>query len=517
LLVQRPAVNFVAMNILVILGHPRKESFCSALADAYIAGAEASGAAIKYLKLTDMEFSLHVTNPHINSQTIEPDLLLARNYILWAQHLVFIYPTWWSTMPSLLKGFLDRVLTPGFAFEERTHKYEWEKLLKGRSAQLITTLDTPLWVYQWIYKAPGKHAMKIGILGYCGISPVRSLAFSSIKYSTASQRSRWLERTRKEGQKAEKGILTVWEKQGIWISSWLKAIRLQFYPMTWVAYAIGAFGAAYTGYLFDGTIFWVGYIFLFFLEVATVLTNDYYDFHSDKNNHNYSAFTGGSRVLVEKLLTPKQLKRGVFFSLAGMLLCSVFILMLSNGSILTNILLMILMAIMALGYTVPPLKLCYRGLGELDVGLTHSVGVMLCGFAFQGAPLSNPFPWLMSLPLFLSIIPAIILAGIPDYEADKAVKKKTAAVMLGKRKAAMLAITFIILALIVGICWKLITPVKSLYNDIFFIIIPHGIAIIVLVLLFLKKKTLPPRIDFIMILSLLFIFWYGIVPLVALI
>ena len=504
------------MNILVILGHPRKESFCSALAEAYIAGAKSSGADVKYLRLAEMEFSLHVSTFHINSQTIEPDLLLARDCILWAQHLVFVYPTWWSTMPSLLKGFLDRVLTPGFAFEERPHKYEWDKLLKGRSAQLITTLDTPLWVYQWIYKAPGKHAMKIGILGYCGIRPVRYLAFSPIKYSTATQRSKWLEQTKKEGQKAEKGILTVWEKQWTLISSWLKAIRLQFYPMTWVAYAIGAYVAAYTGHLFDGTIFWVGYIFLFFLEVATVLSNDYYDFHSDKNNHNYSAFTGGSRVLVEKLLTPKQLKRGVFFALAGTLLCSIFILMLNNGSILTNILLMVLMAIMALGYTAPPLKLCYRGLGELDVGLTHSFGVTLCGFAFQGASITDPFPWLISLPLFLSIVPAIILAGIPDYEADKAIKKNTMAVILGKRKAAMLAITFIILALIVGICWKLFIPVKSLYNDIFFIIIPHGIAIIVLVLLFLKKKILPPRIDLIMILSLLFIFWYGIIPLLNL-
>src|SRR5690625_7040256 len=79
---------------------------------------------------------------------------------------------------------------------------------------------------------------------------------------------------------------------------------------------------------------------------------------------------------------------------------------------------MISLTIISLGYTLPPLRLSYRTLGEIDVGLTHSIGVMLCGFLFQGGPFDHPFPWMISIPLFLSIVPAIILAGIPDYAAD---------------------------------------------------------------------------------------------------
>ena len=53
-------------------------------------------------------------------QPVEKDLLQARRLISWADHIVFVYPTWWGTMPALLKGFLDRVLAPDFALPRRT-------------------------------------------------------------------------------------------------------------------------------------------------------------------------------------------------------------------------------------------------------------------------------------------------------------------------------------------------------------------------------------------------------------
>src|SRR5690625_5602732 len=69
--------------------------------------------------------------------------------------------------------------------------------------------------------------------------------------------------------------------------------------MTWIAYAVGGYGAAYLGFDFDLLTFWIGYLFLFFLEVAVVFTNDFHDYESDRINKNYSPFTGGSRVLVD--------------------------------------------------------------------------------------------------------------------------------------------------------------------------------------------------------------------------
>jgi len=70
-------------------------------------------------------------------------------------------------------------------------------------------------------------------------------------------------------------------------------------------------------------------------------------------------------------------------------------------------------------------------LGELNVALTHSFGVILCGYIFQGGEWNNSFPWLISLPLLLAVMPSIILSGIPDFEADKQAGKRTLVVRLG--------------------------------------------------------------------------------------
>ena len=68
----------------------------------------------------------------------------ARRRIEWAEHLTFVYPAWWGVGPARLKGLLDRVLLPGFAFRERDDG-RFEGLLRGRTAHLITTLNTPDW------------------------------------------------------------------------------------------------------------------------------------------------------------------------------------------------------------------------------------------------------------------------------------------------------------------------------------------------------------------------------------
>jgi NAD(P)H-dependent FMN reductase len=86
-----------------------------------------------------MTFDVHVRTSSPRQQSFEDDMRRAQRLIQWADHLVFVYPTWWGTVPALLKGFLDRVLTAGFAFNEIKGGTGYEPLLKGRSARLITT------------------------------------------------------------------------------------------------------------------------------------------------------------------------------------------------------------------------------------------------------------------------------------------------------------------------------------------------------------------------------------------
>lgn len=179
-------------RILVILGHPADESFCGALADSYVKGAEAAGNEVRLISLGNLSFDPVLHNGYATIQELEPDLVTAQATITWAQHIVFVYPIWWGAMPALLKGFIDRVFLPGFAFKYREGSQFWDRLLSGRSAHLLVTMDTPAWYFRWVYRMPGHNQMKRTILEFSGIKPVTVSSFGPIKGSSQQKREKWL-------------------------------------------------------------------------------------------------------------------------------------------------------------------------------------------------------------------------------------------------------------------------------------------------------------------------------------
>lgn len=190
-------------KILIINGHPDKESFCFALAEKYKKGADAAGSDCKLVNLIDLAFNPILTNGYRKISELEPDLVKMQQEILAADHLVWVYPNWWSTFPALLKGFIDRVFVPGFAFKYRENSPFWDKLLKGKTARLIVTMDTPWWYYWLVNRNAGHNAMKIGVLEFCGIKPVKITAFAPVKSSDDKKRKKWLEEVEELGKKQE--------------------------------------------------------------------------------------------------------------------------------------------------------------------------------------------------------------------------------------------------------------------------------------------------------------------------
>jgi len=186
-------------RILVILGQPQRQSFGAALAQAYAEGARASGAEVRELFLGDLKFDPAGAMNHSSPPALETDLVMAQEAIKWAEHLVFVYPIWWGTIPALLKGFIERVFLPGFAVNFRDNSPLWDKLLTGRSAHLIVTLNTPSWVYRWVYGRPGHNTMKKTILEFCGIKPVRITEVGPVRNSTDAKRKQWLAQVRALG------------------------------------------------------------------------------------------------------------------------------------------------------------------------------------------------------------------------------------------------------------------------------------------------------------------------------
>ena len=188
-------------KVLVILGHPRKASFCGALAQAYGEAARAAGAEVRALALADLPFDPVLHEGYSRSQALEASLELAQVDVSWADHLVFVYPNWWGGFPALLKGFFDRTFLPGYAFKYSQDSPLPKKLLSGRSARVLVTMDSPPWYYRWLMGAPGDRQIRRTILEFCGVKPVRIAHFGSIKASTRERRAAWLTRAAELGRR----------------------------------------------------------------------------------------------------------------------------------------------------------------------------------------------------------------------------------------------------------------------------------------------------------------------------
>lgn len=187
-------------KILIINGHPDKESFSFGLLEAYKKGAEKSNAEIKEINIRELTFNPNLEFGYRKRTELEPDLLDAQDKIKWADHIVWVYPVWWSSVPAIMKGFLDRILLPGFAFKKRENSLFSDKCLTGKSARIICTMDQPTWFYKLVYRSPSHNAMKKGTLHYIGIKKVRITAIGPIRLSTEEFRAKWLNKVEKLGQ-----------------------------------------------------------------------------------------------------------------------------------------------------------------------------------------------------------------------------------------------------------------------------------------------------------------------------
>lgn len=188
-------------KILIIEGNPDKSSFCREVSLRYEKGALEAGNAVKTIHLAELTFNPILAHGYRQRTELEPCLQEALQDIKEADHLVFVYPNWWGTYPALLKGFIDRVFLPGHTFAPRTDSIFWDKLLKGKTARLLVSMDTPKWYYSLIFGKSGDNSMKKSVLQFCGVDPVKITHFTPLKRSTEKQRARWLMQAEEIGRK----------------------------------------------------------------------------------------------------------------------------------------------------------------------------------------------------------------------------------------------------------------------------------------------------------------------------
>ena len=183
------------MKHLIIYSHLNPKSFTKAIVDQVEKIAKAKGDEIKIIDLYGEGF-----NPILEFSDIQymfmdgkapTDIKKYQNLLSWADHFTVVYPLWWGQMPAMLKGFVDRTLTNGFAFVYNEQGIP-EGLLNKKTAQLYVSTGNP----DEYYEQSGMHAAQRrvideGVFGFCGIK-CTSTFFGNVAMGTDEMRKRYL-------------------------------------------------------------------------------------------------------------------------------------------------------------------------------------------------------------------------------------------------------------------------------------------------------------------------------------
>ncbi|GKX68198.1 NAD(P)H-dependent oxidoreductase [Inconstantimicrobium mannanitabidum] len=182
------------MNHLIIFAHPNPKSFGKGILDTVVKASEEKGAKVVVRNLYEMGFD-PILKPSdfeaFQSGRVPEDIAAEQEHVKWADVITFIYPVWWASVPAILKGYVDRVFSYGFAYESVDGVING--LLKGKKGLLFCTTGTP----NEVYAANGMHdSMKQttdqSIFNFSGIEDVKHAFFGAVPYVSDETRGDYL-------------------------------------------------------------------------------------------------------------------------------------------------------------------------------------------------------------------------------------------------------------------------------------------------------------------------------------
>ncbi|EHS52715.1 NAD(P)H dehydrogenase (quinone) [Rhizobium sp. PDO1-076] len=194
------------MNVLVVFNHPYEKSFCAAILASVQTGLRAGGhdCDVIYLDRDDFDpamrskdlqaFVLARTDSAGAEQMLDAQVLNYRDRLHRAEHLVFVFPIWWELMPALMKGFVDKVIFPGIAYDQTSGRGVGmvSKLTALKGVTVITTMNTPSIIYRFLFGNAIKRALLTGTFWKIGVRNRKWISFSNVKSRTNEKRQAWL-------------------------------------------------------------------------------------------------------------------------------------------------------------------------------------------------------------------------------------------------------------------------------------------------------------------------------------
>jgi len=191
------------MQVVVVLAHPNSDSFSHAIADRACVGLRGAGHEVHVLDLyavgfrAAMSLADHVAY-HGDNPAIDPMVADHGALVRGADALVFVYPTWWSSLPAILKGWLERVMVPGVAFVFNDQGKVRPGLNNIRRIVGISTYGSPR-SYVGLINDNGRRTLTRALRLNTGLRTRASwLGLYAIDNATAEQRSEFLDRVERK-------------------------------------------------------------------------------------------------------------------------------------------------------------------------------------------------------------------------------------------------------------------------------------------------------------------------------
>lgn len=183
------------MKHLIVYAHPNPQSFNHAILETIQGELQEKGHEVRVRDLYAINFNPVLTADDfiLFSQGKTPaDIQAEQEHITWADVITFIYPVWWTGLPAILKGYVDRVFSHGFAYAYGANGIE--KLLTGKKGLLLSTMGNS----KENYEASGMfEAMKkttgAGIFDFTGIEVVEHAFYTSVPSVDNETRKQYLE------------------------------------------------------------------------------------------------------------------------------------------------------------------------------------------------------------------------------------------------------------------------------------------------------------------------------------
>lgn len=189
------------MKVIIILGHPQKGSFNHAIAQASIQALKKNKHEVVFHDLYNEKFDPLLPPEELPKDTkLNPVIKKHCAEISSAEGIIIIHPNWWGQPPAILKGWVDRVLRQGIAYEfaatdsgEGTPK----GLLKAKTAIIFNTANTPEEHEIAAFGDPLETLWRKCIFNFCGVKNIERKTFTVVITSSQEQRESWLKEVQK--------------------------------------------------------------------------------------------------------------------------------------------------------------------------------------------------------------------------------------------------------------------------------------------------------------------------------